>query len=502
MEVKKRTSQGMTLLLVFGAVIFGMVLAGGLSLTVPSLGLSEDDDNTGARVAAHAQASIASFADLAEAVLPAVVSVQATTIEVLDERGGGGSRDLFERFFQQQRRPGTSEPREFRQDGGGSGFVISEDGWIVTNYHVIQGATKVVVRFDDGGELEAEVKGHDAATDIAVLKMEGEGFPYLDLGDSEALRVGDWVMAIGNPHGLSHSVTVGVVSAKGRDGTGLVERSFENFIQTDAAINRGNSGGPIVDTSGRVVGIATAMNFGAENIGFAVPVTTLEDVLPQLRSDGKVTRGYLGVNIRDIEPREVRGFRGLESADGALVLRVMEDTPADKAGLRQGDVVLRVDGRKIGTTDDLIGYVARQRPGTKVELDILRSGRRVDKTVTLEERDQVAEVEPDDEDSEENELEWLGLQYQDLTQEIRSMAGIPRSLDGVLVTDLLPSSPLYDEGVRPGDVLAEVNGEEIEGSDDFERVIAATASGDFLRFYYVQTTRQGTAANFAIVEVP
>ncbi len=487
------------LLLAFGATIFGMVLAGGLDLTVPTLGATRDDSPAGERVAAHAQTSIASFADLAEAVLPAVVSIRSTVIESVDPDAPQDMRDLFE-FFQ-QRQPRGNEPRERRQDGGGSGFVISPDGWIVTNYHVIDGATRVTVVNSEGEEFDAEVRGQDAATDIALLKIEAEDLTFLELGDSDALRVGDWVMAIGNPYQLASSVTVGVVSAKGRSGTGLVDRSFEDFIQTDAAINRGNSGGPLVNTAGQVIGIATAMNFGAENIGFAVPVRILEDVLPDLKSEGRVTRGYLGVNIRELERNEFEAF-GLESASGALVLQVVDGTPAAKAGLQAGDVILRVDRVEVVDTEDLIQYVSSKRPGTRVELELLRNGKRIEQDVLLEERDALTADAPDEPVDETSSLEWLGMQYQGLDRATRSQFGIPSSADGVLVVDLQPSSPLYDEGIRPGALISEVNGRAVDSVEAFEEIVGDVESGGYLRFFYQYYTRQGAVSNFAILRKP
>jgi serine protease Do len=495
------------LLLVFAAVVFGMVLAGGLDFTPAGVAAPEPAAVPPPGAGALSIQALPSFADLAAAVLPAVVSIDAVTIE----RGRGGPRpgqpiDPFEFFFGPRReRPDGQDgdqPREFRSDSGGSGFVISADGLIVTNNHVVSGATRLQVHL--GGRVyPAEVKGSDPATDIALIKIDaGNNLVHLRLGDSEALRVGDWVVAIGNPLLLDQTVTVGVVSAKGRQ-IGINDRSFENFIQTDAAINRGNSGGPLVNLAGQVVGIATAMNWGAENIGFAVPVDTLKVVLPQLREKGRVSRGYLGVRVEDVGYETAQAF-GLESQEGVLVAAVDEGTPSEKAGLRHGDVIVGVDDRQVARTRDLIDYVSSQAPGATVTLEIIRDGKRIEKRVELEERpglDAEAEAEAGEGES---GIEWLGLEYQDLTPGLRGNHRIPQGVDGVFVTDVAPSSPLFEEGVRPGDLITEVNAQTVPDVASFEELVEGAPSGAFLRLYVRRFDPRGGrgGAFFAIVRVP
>jgi serine protease Do len=507
-----RSRQVSTLVLLFAAVVFGMVLAGGLQMTPQS--------QASASAPAQAQAPASSqsyvgngltgFADLADAVAPAVVSIDAATIERND--GSNRPSDPFEFFFGPRGpRRGTPEqgqaPEEFRTDAGGSGFLISADGFLVTNNHVIEGATQINIQLDGGRTYRATVKGVDAATDLALLKIEpdaGQSFKFLELGDSNALRVGDWVMAIGNPLGLGKTVTVGVVGAKGRS-IGISEISFENFIQTDAAINRGNSGGPLVNTRGQVVGIATAMNWGAENIGFAVPVNTLRSIVDQLRDKGKVTRGYLGIRVGNLTWERAQAF-GLENTDGALVAQVDPDTPAEKAGVRHGDVVLKVDDVVVRETRDLIDYVSAKGPGAKVVLELQRDGKRVKKEVLLEERPGNGDDEPAGEGEEEDAgIEWLGMRYQNLTPGLRSAHGIPEEADGVWVNDIAPSSPLYEEGVRAGDLIAEVNGQAVSSAAEFEERVGATRSGSFLRLYVERYAPRGEGRAvrfFAIVRVP
>ncbi len=371
--------------------------------------------------------------------------------------------------------------------------MVAADGWIVTNQHVIDGATKVEVTFDDKSTLTAEVKGQDPSTDLALLKVAVErDLPYLALGDSDALRVGDWVMAVGNPLLLEQSVTVGIVSGLGRSALDITDLSFENFIQTDAAINRGNSGGPLVNLKGEVVGINTAMNYGAENIGFSVPVNTLAAIVDQLKSTGKVRRGYLGVSITNLDRDMAEAF-GVDSTAGALVQQVQPRSPAQNAGLRNGDVIVSVDARAVSDTRHLIDYVAAKPPGAKVELTYLRNGKTMNTTVTLEERPDGTRIAAEPTEGTEGQTEWLGLQYQDLTPGLREMHGVPGTLTGVWVTDVAASSPLIDEGVEPGDVIIEVNGEAVADVSEFERAIAKVESGRFARLYVMRANGEQLA---------
>ncbi|HEX2225033.1 MAG TPA: Do family serine endopeptidase [Thermoanaerobaculia bacterium] len=501
-----------TILLVVGAVVFGMVLAGGLQLTVPGSAQPTQTVLSATQIASSNPTlrGLPSFADLAQAVDPAVVSISSATIERRSSRRGV---DPFEFFFgprnrQNPGRPGPQTPpggggeEDFRSDSGGSGFVISRDGLVVTNYHVVEGASSVRVHLGDR-DYTAEVKGTDPATDIALLKIDaGNNLRYLELGDSDTVRVGDWVMVIGNPLNLDKTVTTGVVSAKGRS-LGIGDISFENFIQTDAAINFGNSGGPIIDMQGNVVAIATAINYGAENIGFAVPVNTLKSILPQLREKGKVSRGYLGIDIGNLDYDQAQAF-GLDTAEGALVTSVRENAPAAKAGVEHGDIILSVDGRKVRTTRDLIDYVSAKGPGATVTLEVLRDGKRIERQVRLEERpDDGAAREATPEQEERSPIDWLGLEYQDITNNNRGLFSLPRTASGVVVTDVAPTSPLYERGVRPGNVILEVNGQAVNSVQEFERAVSALKSGAFLRLYVGAFAQDGQRAQFfAVTRVP
>ena len=320
--------------------------------------------------------------------MPSVISVITTdTVDASDMKRFHRDVDPFDFFFGPNQNPNRMRPNIRR--GAGSGFFIGEDGLAITNNHVVEGAEKIEVRLasDDTTKLTAKVVGRDPATDLAIIKVEGKSpFSPLKLGNSDSLRVGEWVMAVGNPLNMPHTVTAGVVSAKGRQlGLSPETQSFENFIQTDAAINLGNSGGPLVNLRGEVVGINTAINAAGQNIGFAVPVNTLKLVLPQLKEKGKVVRGYLGVQIQNVTDVIQEAF-SLTTREGAFVQSVEEGGPAEKAGIQKGDTIVSVNGAAVKETRTLIDAVSAMPPARKVEIDVLRDGKRKSVTVTLGER--------------------------------------------------------------------------------------------------------------------
>jgi serine protease Do len=487
-----RNRQHLTLALVLGATIFGMVLASGLELTPAA---RSGPATVNAAQGGGAPGGFPDFADLAEAVDPAVVSISATKIDRSGarQRGGGGGANPFEFFFGPRRNtpppggqsPRQEEPEPFRSDAGGSGFVVSADGLIVTNYHVIQGADRLTVTLGNR-EYPAEVRGTDPSTDLALLKIEpGRQLTYLNLGDSDRLRVGEWVIAVGSPLNLQHTVTVGVVSAKGRN-LGISDSSFENFIQTDAAINFGNSGGPLLNIRGEVVGINTAINYEAENIGFAVPVNTLKSILPQLRDRGKVSRGYLGLSVGEVTWEAAESF-GLPEPTGVLVRQVLPDKPGARAGIKPEDVILKADGRTLKASRELIDYVSGKPPGTTVELEVLREGKRMKVDVKLAERETDTAAAPAPSVEEEKGIEWLGVRYQDLSSSSRSTHNLPEDLEGVWITDVGAESPLYgDLGAGGGQllfVITKVDGKAVKNVEEFERSVKSKAAGSRLRFY-------------------
>lgn len=482
----------LTALLIFGAVVFGMVLAGGLDLTPSSSGSAKFAESS--QISSEPLLAVTNgfpdFADLAERVAPAVVSIEAHSFE--SSSGRQRRVDPFEFFFGPPRRRDQQpqEPpseREFRNDSGGSGFVVTADGLVITNNHVIDGADELKVHLGDR-TFDAVVKGRDPETDLALLQVDTkEDLPFLPLGDSEEVRVGEWVMAVGSPLGLADTVTVGVVSAKGRRiNISRETGSFENFIQTDAAINFGNSGGPLINLRGQVVGINTAINYGSENIGFAVPVNTLKQVLPALRDEGKVRRGFLGVGVEDLDRDAAEAF-GLDSTDGVIVTQVMPGQPADKAGVNHGDIVLSVDGETIANTRELIDYVSSKGPGESVDLELLRNGKRMVKKVKLTERTPAGEEAAEERDSGERGIGWLGINYQDLTPGLKEAHGLPDELEGAWITSVSPRSPLYDEGVTQTDnvitVITELNGEPVKSVDGFESAVREARPGSRLRLY-------------------
>ena len=343
-----------------------------------------------------------------------------------------------------------------RQHGVGSGVIITKDGFILTNNHVVEGADEVKVSLPDGREFTAKVMGRDPKTDIAVIKVEAKDLPFLTMADSDKIEVGDIVLAIGNPFDVGQTVTMGMVSAKGRGGMGL---DYEDFIQTDAAINPGNSGGALVDTEGRLVGINTAIlsrSGGNQGIGFAIPANLARDVMDNLVEHGKVTRGYLGIMIQDVTPALAKEFK-LKDSTGALVGDVVEGGPAAKAGLKDGDVILQMDGKKVTDSRHLKLQVARTRPGASVPVTLLRDGKQKELTVTIKElpgTDRLAQNGALDA-SRGDVLH--GVAVGDLDGLARQQFKVPAQVKGAVITDLEPDSAASEAGLKPGDVIVEIN---------------------------------------------
>jgi len=468
---------------VVAAILFGMVLSGALNITPK---VAADRPAPAPATEATVQTTGApNFVELADQVVPSVVSVFSKDVEEPGERRRQMPNDPFHFFFGPQGPEDDGAPRV--QESAGSGFFISADGEIITNNHVVEDADQISVRLADEDEYRAEVVGRDPATDVALLRIvkPDRDFPYLSLGDSSALRVGEWVMAVGNPLNMEHTVTVGVVSAKGRAlGLSRESTSFENFIQTDAAINFGNSGGPLVNLQGQVIGINTAINARGQNLGFAIPVNIAKRILQQLRENGRVVRGYLGVSVGNVDRDEAEAF-GLENSNGALVIEVVPGHAAEKAGLRHGDVILSVDGQKVEDTRELIDTISALPPGTKVKLGVIRDGKPETITVTLEEREIEGEqVSPEEHLDEGGDVfERVGVTVSELTPRIRQGYRLDDSIDGVVVTKVRPLSPAGDEGVIQGDIITEANGESIHKVSDLSSVIEDVKSGGFLRLY-------------------
>jgi serine protease Do len=466
---------------IVAAILFGMVLSGGLNMTK-----RVDADRPEPVPAAVSEGTaLPDFADLADRVVPSVVSVYSDEVREPSEDRRGMPNDPFHFFFGPRDEGREREPRVRRSSG--SGFFITATGEIITNNHVIEDADKIRVRLVDDTEYRVEVVGKDPATDVALLRVvkPDREFDPLPLGDSAAVRVGQWVMATGNPLEMEHSVTVGVVSAKGRAlGLSAESNSFENFIQTDAAINFGNSGGPLVDLHGNVIGINTAINAAGQNIGFAIPIDVVRRILPQLREHGRVVRGYLGVSINNLSPGEAEAF-GLDSSDGALVESVVPGHAADKAGLHHGDVIVSVDGERIENTRELIDTISAMPPDTEVKIVVMRNGKPKTVTVVLEERDdEAAGAEPAEGPSDEGDVfERVGVAVTALDPSVRQNFRIDEDIEGVVVTRVRPLSPAGEEGMTPGLVITEANGELVTSPSDLRGVIEDVDAGGYLRLY-------------------
>jgi serine protease Do len=355
-------------------------------------------------------------------------------------------------------------PREQKRRSLGSGFIVSEDGFILTNNHVVEKADEITVTLLDKGEFKAEVVGTDTRTDIALIKIKaGKKLPHVELGDSEKLEIGEWVVAIGNPFGLGHTVTAGIVGAKGRIiGSG----PYDDFIQTDASINPGNSGGPLFNLKGEVVGIATAIIQGGQGIGFATPVHLAKSILGQLKEKGKVTRGWLGVYIQRLTP-EMAESLSVPGKKGALVADVTKEGPAEKAGIRSGDVIVAFNGKDVNDEHELPQIVASTKPGKKVDVKVIREGKALSIPVTISEM----EAEPARRAGGPDLTKGLGLSVQDITPEIAKHFDI-ENRKGVLVTAVEPGSPADDAEFRDGDIVRQINRQPVANTAEFQKMMS------------------------------
>ena len=431
-------------------------------------------------LAASAQSRPATFADLADKVRNSVVNITTSTTVATSTQPGpivpeGSPFEDFFRDFMERNGPGQRGPR--RSQALGSGFVISEDGYVVTNNHVIEGADEILIEFFEGYELEAELIGTDPNTDLALLKVESdEPLDFVNWGDSEVARVGDWVMAMGNPLGQGFSVSAGIVSARGRALSG----SYDDYIQTDAAINRGNSGGPLFNMNGEVIGVNTAIlspNGGSIGIGFAMSSRVAESVIAQLRDFGETRRGWLGVRIQDVTEDLAEGL-GLEEARGALVTDVPEG-PAMEAGMEAGDVILSFDGQEVGDTRELVRRVGNTAIGKEVRVLVFRDGATETLRVTLGRREDAERAVPASVNREEpTTTEFLGLTVSTMTDELREQLGLSEDADGLVVADVAEDSEAYEKGLRAGDIISEAGQERVASVGDLEdRLEAARDAG-------------------------
>ncbi|MCH8133077.1 MAG: Do family serine endopeptidase [Myxococcales bacterium] len=425
----------------------------------------------------------ASFADLAERVSPAVVNIQTSrTVKYQMPRA-------FEEFFFGA--PFGRTPREHKVPSLGTGFVISEDGFIVTNNHVIEDVDTIKVAFSNGDELDGEVVGRDPKTDIALIRVKsGKKLPILALGDSDAVRPGEWVIAVGNPFGLEHTVTAGIVSAKNRV---IGHGTYDDYIQTDAAINPGNSGGPLINMAGEVIGINTAIKPGANTVGFAVPINMAKQILPQLMTSGRVTRGWLGVVIQRITP-ELATHLELENETGALVSRVMKGGPAEDAGVNRYDVIVEFDGKPVKVMNDLPKLVASTAVDKKVKLVVIRDSKRKSLKATIakmEEREIVDKLSS----RESGGASAFGLKAQNLTPDLATRLGIDEDT-GVIVVGVLRGSPAAEAGLRREDVILEVDKQEVSDVGRLDELLSQADDGALLLI------RRGDATVFVPLPAP
>ncbi|MDO8677512.1 MAG: trypsin-like peptidase domain-containing protein [Acidobacteriota bacterium] len=430
------------------------------------------------------------FADIAARLNPAVVNIDASArsrrARRLAEEGGrpGPGDDPSDLG-----RRGADVPRR----GTGTGFLIDAEGHILTNHHVIEGAERLTVKLADGRSLLADVVGSDPDTDIALIKVTAASpLPHASLGDSDALRVGEWVCAIGNPLAYEHTVTVGVVSFLGRK---LFDAGLDNYIQTDAAISFGNSGGPLINSRGQVIGINSAISRQANNIGFAVPINQARGVLPQLKKLGRVERGYIGVTLRDVDP-DLQSSLKLSRGDGALVQDVTAGSPGARVGLRPYDVIVSVDGGPVRTYDSLIREIASRAPGSTTKLEYVRDGRAREVSVKLAERPQSVRdrtVTPAERSTQRIGPSELGLVLVEIDESNSHRFDVPAGMTGLLVQRVEPLSVAYDGGIQRGEIILEINRQAVKSIAGFRRVVGSVQPGDVLALYiYDPETDQRT----------
>jgi len=496
-------------LISLASFVLGIMLAGYIFVYLPEQKAPQKSflDKSGEPMgsALFAQSSPAKpdldFAKISDKVGPTVVKVECEKVERQAAFGfdQGPGNDFWDKFFGSPSR----RPAEQKVTVQGTGFFISADGYIITNNHIVENGQKVKVFTASGDEFQAKIIGSDPRTDVALIKVDTKNAPFAELGDSGAVKVGEWVLAIGNPLGMEHTVTAGIVSAKGRQLIDLDPGSYQDYIQTDAAINRGNSGGPLVNMKGDVIGINSniltpAMNGGNIGIGFAIPSNMAKKVVAQLKDRGKVIRGYLGINIpgQPID-EDTRKSLNLSSRKGALINSVEPGTPADKAGLKQYDVVIELNGQAIDSGSDLRMRIADAKPGTKVDLKIIRDGKEKIITATVSElEDQGTQA------SASRSQRDIGLQVTALTPNLARRYGLSTT-KGLLVTDVDPTSDAGRKGLQAGDIIREVNRQTVSTEEEWDAIIAKKKTGEALLLLVRRESDGGRAQDFIVtIRIP
>ena len=448
------------------------------------------------------------FSTSAKEAMPAVVSIKVEkTIESnsmsfgtpngYNDPFGLFGDDFLRQFFGDRLPQQQKTPRKFYERGQGSGFIISKDGYILTNNHVVGDVDKITVELKDGRKFEnAKLIGTDPDSEVALIKIDGDNFPVLPMGNSDNIEIGDWVIAIGNPFGLSETVTVGVISAVGRSNVHIA--AYEDFIQTDAAINPGNSGGPLINLDGQVIGINTAIfseSGGYMGIGFAIPINMARNIEQQLKEYGKVTRGYLGIYGQDVTP-DMAELLQLKNSQGVIVASVEKGSPADKAGLENHDVLLEMNGKKIESYDSFRNDVAEMKPGSSLKLTVLRNGKNVEINVTLGERPKEI-AQGSRSKGQQNSQESLGITVQNVTKDLADQFGYQLGA-GVIVTGVAPGSPASEAGIQPGDLIKSINRQTVNSVDEFQqtlnnikgnKVLLLIQHGEFSQFVVVELSQ-------------
>jgi serine protease Do len=440
-------------------------------------------------------ASRISFAPVVKKVLPSVVTITSSRMVKASAEGDDGIPPMFRQFFGGDPDNGGGQsrmPRQQKEEGMGSGVIVSANGYILTNNHVVDHATTVTVIMPDKHEFKARVVGADPKTDIAVLKVDASGLEPITIGDSDKVQVGDYVLAVGNPFGVGKTVTMGIVSATGRANLGIED--YEDFIQTDASINPGNSGGALVNDRGELIGINTAIlangSEGNQGIGFAVPVRVARDVMQQIVATGMVTRAYLGVKAQEVTPEIARAFHEPE-VTGALIGDVIPGSPAEKAGLEKGDIILGIDGKPVNSSAELRMHVSLMAPGTKVNVKVFRDG--AEKTLPLTLAEMPTETARNAQPESQSEDALQGITVENVTTQTARQLGLPPTAAGVVVTGVDPGSKAADSGLKRGDVIQEVNHKPVRNTSDFESAMR-NAKDDAL----LLVNRQGSTMYLAV----
>jgi serine protease Do len=436
------------------------------------------------------------FSAVIKPALPAVVNIRTSKIvkPQANQMSPMFNDPMFRQFFGDQFGQG-GKPHAEREQALGSGVIITPDGTILTNNHVIDGATDIKVQLSDKREFVAKLVGADPKSDVAVLKIEGKDLPTLPLGDSSQLNVGDLIFAIGDPFGVGETATMGIVSATGRSRLGIED--YENFIQTDAAINPGNSGGAMIDIHGNLVGINTAIlshggSGGNEGVGFAIPMSMAKPVMDQILAHGKVIRGYLGVHIQDFSPELAKSFNFNQSG-GVLIGDVSANTPAANAGLKKGDVIVKLNGQTESDSNDLRNTISQMAPGTQVKLDIWRDGKVQPFTVTLGELPKDKETAESSDENSSGEIQ--GIDVQDLTPEISQQLNLPSGTHGVVVTSVDPASAAAAAGINRGDLIQEINHKPVNSASQYKQLMSSAGTQPILLLI-----NRGGITNYVVVE--